>query len=190
VFRFLFAALCLTLVSLPLPARAQPVTSEDPIYHGVLDVLASPGSFDPSTGKAALRLRRWRFLIEPGSNGVFPDQETTEVLIADNSFALPPGTLRRSRSGKVFSYKAKKDDPSPVRAIKLRYRGYFYNVTVKVQDVDLTQLVNNDGICLPVALRVGDDDAFNGGIFTRPGFNSTQLRISRSCTSEWPWQSQ
>jgi hypothetical protein len=177
-----------------LPALASPVGAQsaagDAVYHGRLDVLPSPGRFDVDTGKASLRLRRWRFLVVPDSNGVFPDQETALVLIAENTFALPPGALRRSRNGKVFSFKAAKDDPSPLRALRMRDRGYFYTFNVTLRGVDLATLATSDGVCLPVAIQVGDDDAFAGGVFQRPGFarQAPQLRIARSCPTAWPWE--
>jgi hypothetical protein len=185
--RFLFAAAL--VVGLGAPAGAQ---VPDAVYHGELDVLPSVGKFDYDTGVASLKLRKWRFLVVTDSNGLAPDQETIVVLVGENSFPLPPGALKRSRNGKVFSYKAAKDDPSPLRALRMRNRGYFYTFNVTLRDVPLGTLTTNDGVCLPVALLVGDDDAFNGGVFRRPGFTVDatvkQLRIQRSCPVPWPWE--
>jgi hypothetical protein len=186
--RFLPAAAIVTLLALGSSARAQ----SPAVYHGELDVLPSVGKFDINTGGASLKLRKWRFLVVPDSNGLVPDQEPIVILIGQNSFTLQPGSLKRSRNGKTFSFKAAKDDPSSLRALRMRHRGYFYTFNATLRDVPLGTLATNDGVCLPVAFLVGDDDAFNGGVFSRPGFtvdsSAKQLRIQRSCPVPWPWQ--
>jgi hypothetical protein len=138
---------------------------------------------------ASLKLRRWRFLLYPESNDLAPDQELVAVRVGNNILPLDPGRLRASRNRKVFSFKAAKDDPTPLRKLRLKKRRGEYSVSVTVRDIELSDLVLNDGVCVPMAVLVGDDDAFSGGFFVRPGFGvrpARRVRILRSCPSEWP----
>ena len=177
------------LLAIAGTAEAQPSPIAEPVYHGILEVRRSLGSFDPDTGIASLKIRSWRFLLNPDTNQILPDQEPIVVDISENSLPLAAGMLTRSRNGKVFTYKAAREDTTqPIRSLRIKQTRDAYRVSMTLRGLDFRSLINNDGSCLPIAVIIGDDDGFNGGIFTRPGFESRRLRIARGCISAWPWE--
>jgi hypothetical protein len=183
--------LVLALLLVAATAAAQPSPIADPVFHGVLGVRPSRGAFDPESGIASLTLRSWRFLLYPDSNAIFPDQEPIVIDIGENSLPLAAGMLVPSRNGKTFTYRAAPEDTTqPIRLLRIKQtkRSDTYRISLTLRDLDFRDLINNDGDCLPIAVIIGDDDGFNGGIFTRPSFGSRRLRIPRSCVSPWPWQ--
>ncbi len=172
-------------------ASAQAPGGVRPIYHGLLDIVAAHGRFDVDTGDASLRVRRWRFLPSPSSDGIFPDREPVLIALGDNSFLLPAGSVERSRNGRVFRFRAMVDAaPQPIRMFRLvARRDGSYSVSFTLVDLVLTGLLFQDPICLPMAVIVGDDDGFSGADLTRRTFSSPHLRLAGACSvgSTWPW---
>jgi len=175
-------------------ASAQVTVGATPVHHGVLDVRPARGTFDPEGGTATLKVGRWKLIITPDSNGIYPDQETVVIAIGEQSFSLPPGSLRASRNGKVFSYRAPKGDaspvPQPIRSLRIkRARDGSYAVRFSLVGIDLSQLILQDPVCMPTAVLVGDDDGFTGVSYSRPTFESRRLKVPSDCDvgNDWPW---
>jgi hypothetical protein len=173
------------------PGSAGPVTSATPVYHGILDILAARGNFDPDTGEAKLRVRRWRLLLSPDSDGIFPDQEPTLIAIAENNFYLSPGAVQASSSGKRFRYRAPRDaGPRAINSLRLtRRRDGSYLVSFTLTGVELSRLTIANRDCVPFAFIVGDDDGFSGARLRRPNFDSRRLFLPGACdeSGDWPW---
>jgi len=191
---FLAAALGTLMLACAVPgAWAQVANNATPVYHGVLQIVPATGSIDRHTGNATLKVRRWRFLPTPESNGIFPDQEPIVVALGDDSFYLPAGTLKASRGGKVFRYRASRSTgPRAVESFRIQRRahGAYYIIDFTLAGVELSQLRLNYPVCLPTAVIVGDDDGFGGASVTRPlGFGSPRVAIPRECDvgNQWPW---
>ena len=183
----LLAALALAAL-LPVAARAQVA---EPVHHGCLFVRFAGGPFDPRTGVATLKVPGWRFTSAPGSDGIFPATEPILVFLAENDYSLDPGALHASRSGKVFSYRAPKGTAPPaIKRLRIKQKkdGSF-TARFQLTGLVLEQIINADGLCLPMALIVGDDDFFSGVRLIRPGSLETVKRfeVQSSCVpNDWP----
>jgi hypothetical protein len=164
-----------------------------PQYHGALDVRPAHGSFDPKSGTASVKVRGWRWQLYSTSNGIYPDKETVEVAIGEQAFMLPPGSLRVSRKGKMFSFRAPKTEgPSmqPIRSLRIQKKPDGYLVRFTVTGVDLSTLLLQDPVCMPTAILIGDDDGFSGVQYSRPTFSSHRLKVPSDCSvgdDDWPW---
>ena len=191
-FRLALAVALVAVVSLSR-ASAQPATTATPNYHGVLDILAARGTISPDTGIATLKIRRWRLLLTQDSNGIFPDQEPTLIALAENNFYLPAGSLKASRGGRVFRYRAPRDaGPRALRSLYITRRpDGAYLVSFTLTGVELSRLTIQDRDCVPMALIVGDDDGFAGARLRRPSFETRRLLVTGDCTADlngaWPW---
>jgi hypothetical protein len=187
--RLAASALAAVLACASGVARAQVSQGATPIYHGLLFMRPSHGSIDPETGSAEVKARRWRLVLTPDSDGIYPDLEPVVVAIGENTFMLPAGTLHASRRGRVFSYRALRTDTQAFRSFRIRRRrDGSYAVRFVVRGVDLSKLVLQDPLCLPTAVIVGDDDGFSGVTYSRPGFESRRLLIPSKCAVDsWPW---
>jgi hypothetical protein len=189
--RFRHAVAVLAALFSAVPVAAGPVTTATPIYHGLLDIIAARGNFDPDTGNAKLKIRRWRLLLSPDSDGIFPDQEPTLIAIAENNFYLAPGSLKASRRSKRFRYRAPRDaGPVAVRSLRIdRRRDGSYLVSFTLTGVELSRLTIANRDCVPFAFIVGDDDGFSGARLRRPSFESRQLFLPGACdeSGDWPW---
>ena len=186
----LVAALLVALVS--GPASAAPATTATPIFHGVLDVLAARGTINPTTGSATLKVPRWRLLLSPDSNGIYPDQEPLLIAIDSNNYYLPAGSMKASVHGTRFTYKAPRDaGPRAIRSVRIvRRPNGTYLVGFTLTGIDFSSLTIQNRKCVPTAFIVGDDDGFSGSIVRRPSFESRALLLPGGCildTSEWPW---
>jgi hypothetical protein len=171
-------------------AAAQVADGAVPEFHDPLEILPGRGTFDRETGMATLKVKRWRLQIIPQSNGIYPDQETIVLAIGEQTFTLPPGSLRVSRKGKVFTYRAPKSDTSqPIRLLRFERKLDGYRIRFKLSGLDLSELLRQDPICMPTAIIVGDDDGFLGAQFTRPNFDSRRVRLPSDCNvgNDWPW---
>lgn len=174
------------------PAAAQVAPAPDAIYHGLLDVVPAGGKIDPETGDARIEVRRWRFLLAPASNGIYPDLEPILVAIGEDSpFVVEAGLLRRSRNGGTFSYRAPRGTgPRGVKRVKIKLLDDgSYGARLTLAGIDLSRLVVVDPVCLPMAIIVGDDDFFSGVNFTRTSFSSRRVRLPTTCEPDgiWPW---
>ena len=185
------AALAVVLTLAAATARAQISTTATPVYHGTLRILRpAVGTFNTSTGIGTLRVRGWQLELNQGSNGIFPDQEPIVVALGDESFRLDAGSLKRSRNGKVFRYRAPPEaGQRGIRSFRIARRASgIYLVSFTLIGVDLSQLVLANPVCRPLAVIVGDDDGFTGAdLMTRPAF-SRHLTVPRACPENtWPW---
>src|SRR5438093_5232448 len=109
-------ALAVALALAAAAARAQISTSATPVHHGKLKIRPAVGSINGRTGFGTLRVRRWRLVLAPGTNGIFPGQEPVVVALGDDRFRLEAGSLAPSRNGKAFWYSAPADaGPRTVR---------------------------------------------------------------------------
>jgi len=186
------AALAVALTLAAATARAQISIGATPVYHGTLRILRpAVGTFNTSTGIGTLRVRGWQLELNQGSNGIFPDQEPIVVALGDESFRLDAGSLKRSRNGKVFRYRAPLEaGQRGIRSFRIARRrtSGIYLVSFTLIGVDLSQLVLENPVCRPLAVIVGDDDGFTGAdLMTRPAF-SRHLAVPRACpVNTWPW---
>jgi len=192
------AAALMLAAAAPAP-RAQ-VTTATPVHHGKLFMLPAVARIDNATGIGNLRVRSWQLQLADGSNGIFPGSEPVVLAFGEESFLLPGGSLTPSRNGKVFTYRAPADaGPRAFRLFRIRQRPDgscasgsqrpCYSVSFTVTGLDLSQLVLQNPLCLPLAVIVGDDDGFRGIYLTRRGhFNSSRVAIPHSCVPPtWPW---
>ncbi len=179
------AAALWLLVAAPAPAQ---VSTATPIFHGKLLVRGSGGSVNNSTGIGTLGIRRWPFSLADGSNGIFPGQEPVVVAIQEESYLLPAGSLTPSRNGRVFRYRAPTDaGPRAIRSFRIAGRGTHYKVSFSLIGLDLSPLVLNTPVCMPMAVIVGDDDGFTGALVAQPGFHKHVL-VRKACdVNSWPW---
>ncbi len=182
-------AVALVLAAAAPAARAQ-VSTATPIHHGRLLIRGAAGRIDDSTGIGTLRVRRWLLTLAAGSNGIFPGQEPVVVALGEESYLLPAGSLVPSRNGKVFHYRAPADaGPRAIRSFRIAQRaGGSYRVSFSLIGLDLSRLVLETPVCMPLAVIVGDDDGFTGAdLMTRPAF-SRHLTVPRACPENtWPW---
>ena len=185
-------------------AAAQISSTATPVYHGDLKVSSTPGTIDPLTGSAILRVRNWRFApVVPGSNGLFPAQEPIVVALAANNFLLPAGVVKEKRPGKLFVYKAQLKPgqpgfrsfrmvahPSAARCTPIPQSDCTYSVSFTLVGLELSGLLMKSPDCQPMAVIVGDDDAFSGVNLERRIFsNSRRFKVASSCNvgNDWPW---
>ena len=171
--------------------RAQVSSTATPVFHGVLHItVPAAGTIDRSTGIARLRVRGWRWALAANSKGILPGQEPLVVAFGDDSFPLPAGTLKASRSGKVFRYRAPPDAGSrAIQSFRLARRADgSYSVTLALTGLNLSRLVLETPVCMPMAVIVGEDDGFTGVNVTRPSFQSRRVAIAQACNvNTWPW---
>jgi len=174
-------------------ASAQPVTTATPVNHGVLDIRPARGTIDINTGIATLKVHDWRFLpVYPSPDGVYPGQEPIVIALAnDPGFSLPAGSMKVSRHGTRFLYRAPRNSSGRgIRSLRLlqRHDGT-YLLSFTVTGVELSQLVVADRACVPMAFIVGDDDGFHGMSLRRPSFTSRALLVPGPCddNNDWPW---
>jgi len=162
-----------------------------PVYHGLLDILGARGRIDIDTGNASVKVHRWRFIPAPNSNGIFPAEEPVRIALDDNTLFLPAGSLKASRHGRVFRYKAPRDaGPQAVRSLEIRVvKDGTYRVKYTLTGLNLSKLLFGFPTCVPTAVIIGDDDGFAGAWLNRQSFESPRLAIPRSCeiTNDWPW---
>ena len=190
--RLAIAAL-VAVLSAGRPSSAAPATTATPAFHGTLDMIAAHGTIDPSTGNATLKIRGWRLLLSPDSNGIFPDQEPMLIALAENNFYLAAGALKPSRRGRVFRYRAPRDvGPRAIRSLRLaERRDGIYTLSFTLTGVELSRLTIQDRDCVPMAFIVGDDDGFGGARLRRPSFKTRQIVLPGDCTADlngaWPW---
>ena len=186
------AALAVSLLLAPAAptARAQISTGATPVHHGELDIRPAVGTINGATGIGTLRVRRWRLVLAETSNGIFPGQEPVVVALGEESFVLAAGSLRPSRKGKVFRYRAPADaGPRGFRSFWIARRANgSYLVSFTLIGVDLSALVLQTPVCQPMAVIVGDDDGFRGAFLTRPDFRR-RVAIPHGCdvSNDWPW---
>jgi hypothetical protein len=173
-------------------AAGQIAVGATPQFHGALEVRPAHGSFDPASGTASVKVRGWRLQLYSTSNGIYPDKETVEVAIGEQAFMLPPGSLRVSRKGKMFSFRAPKTEaPSmqPIRSLRIQQKRDGYMIRFTVTGIDLSTLLLQDPVCMPTAILIGDDDGFSGVEYSRPTFSSRRLNVPSDCNigNDWPW---
>ena len=171
---------------------ASAASAQTPVFHGILRVKPAVAKLDTSTGTATLKVRNWGLLINPQeSNGIFPDREAVLIAIGDaDRFLLPGGALKPNRRGNVWRYAS----PGPVERgikmldIKLMPDGS-YRVRFTLTGVDFSRsLFELEGVCMSVAVIVGDDDGFTGISVTRKNERTRTVRIPDDCTPKsWPW---
>ncbi len=181
-------AVALVLAAAAPAARAQ-VSTATPIHHGRLLIRGAAGRIDDSTGIGTLRVRRWLLTLAAGSNGIFPGQEPVVVALGEESYLLPAGSLVPSRNGKVFHYRAPADaGPRAIRSFRIAQRaGGSYRVSFSLIGLDLSRLVLETPVCMPLAVIVGDDDGFTGADLARPHFHA-RVTVPRACNvNSWPW---
>jgi hypothetical protein len=169
------AAFAAALLSVSSLAWAQIAPRPDPVHHGVMSIRRTQGEFDRTNGNTTIGVRGWRLALVSTSNGLYPDQE------------------QRSRSGKTFSYRAEPNDlPRSILSFRLRQRpDGTYRIRFRLRGLNLSRLIGEDPVCLPMAVIIGDDDGFAGVEITRRSFRSRRVSITRDCTAElqneWPW---
>jgi hypothetical protein len=171
---------------------AQVASRPDPKYHGVLSITSGQGSIDRKLGTATLAVRRWSIKLDTReSNGIFPDQEPILIALGEQQFYLEPGALRARRKGRSFSYRARvKPGNRGIARFRLKPLAETgaYSLRFTLVGADLSRLLFEDPVCLPMAVIVGDDDGFTGVAITSPSFRSRRLRIPDECdASDWPW---
>ena len=169
-------------------ASAQVATGATPVYHGILRVKRATGSIDRDAhGSATLRVRRWELLPTPDTNGLFPAEEVINVAVGEDALVLPAASLQPSRNGKVFVFHSRDNRIRLFRLWQLKNGAWAVRFTLA--GVDLSRLMLEDPVCLPVAVLVGDDDGFTGGLFSSPSFFSRRLTLERECDvgGDWPW---
>ena len=185
-------ALLLALVAAPRMADAQSSTTEAK-YHGILSIRRAAGTIDRTNLTGMIRVQSWTALVTPDTNGLFPDQEPLLISAGDNNdFTLPAGMLKASRSRRSFSYKAPRGSaPRGLRSFRIWLRrDGSYGMRFTLAGIELSLLKNQDPLCMPLAILIGDDDFFNGVTFTSPSFESKRLVVPKSCpisNDDWPW---
>lgn len=181
----------LVVVLAAAAARAQTAPVADGIFHGLLDVRAATGRFDPDVGTASLTVPRWRLLVVPESNGLYPDQEPIIVQLGDfNQYPLDAGLMRAARNGRTFSYRAPRNAPERgIRRLRLKRLGDgSWAVRMVLSELELSRLIIEDPVCLGMAIIIGDDDFFTGVNLTRKTFDAKRVRVSGECEpGGWPW---
>jgi hypothetical protein len=180
------------LAALLVLAGATPLLAQDAKFHGLLDVRAAAGHFDPITGgNGTLGFPRWRLLPTPDSDGVFPDHEPILIQLGDfNQYLLPAGALRASRNGKAFKYRAPRSSgPRTIKRLVLkRQADGGWRARFAMTGLDLSRLVIEDPVCLSMAIIIGDDDFFSGVSLTRKSFTAKRVRVDGTCEANtWPW---
>jgi hypothetical protein len=174
-------------------ALAQVSTSAVPVYHGQLIVRKAKGTIR-KTGDANMQILDWTFKPYRNSNGIYPDQEPIVVAIQDESFRLEAGSLKPSKGGTLFKYKARGRARRARGIIGARFERLAdgsYDVSLTLHNIDLSILNRQTPTdCMPMAILVGDDDGFSGVVFDRPlGFRSRTIDVLEPCDTgtDWPW---
>src|SRR5262245_10574500 len=141
---------CAVLVA--ATAFAQVAATPRPVFNGTLTVEPASGRLDRDGGAATLRLRRWRWLPNRASNGIFPGEEPLLIAIGERSYTLDAGQLRASRRGTQWSYRlsGKATAPSVTRLRLRRLSDGTYDVRMAVTGLDLERLNAEDPVCLPM----------------------------------------
>lgn len=171
-------------------ARAQVSATINPIYHGELKLKPALGTLDRTTGSAALQVRGWLLRPTPDSNGLYPDREPILVVLGEEPFRIDVGEVRASHHAARFSYRAPRSQLRGIRRLRLlRRTDGSYDVLLSLFALDLSNLLFEDPVCRPMAIIIGDDDAFSGVNLTRRSARSRQFSISRDCTpnTNWVW---
>jgi len=174
-------------------ASSQAPPGGPPVHHGFLDLVpAGHGVLNRTTGNATLTVHGWRYIVADDTNGLRPEWERLIVAIGQgqNDFYLPPGSLKPSRRGRVFRYRAPHGASGPgIRFFRMGRRSDgTYRVSFRVVGIELSSLNFNDPICLPLAVIVGDDDGFATADASSPTFESRFLKVSSgTCKAGWPW---
>ena len=173
-------------------AQVQPPIAK-PTFHGVLQTIPARGIIDRKTGLASVVVRRWSFIPNPDSNGVFPEREPVLIALGASNFLIPAGMMRMSRNGTVFVYHAAHvRNRRGVQSLRLTHQpdDSFYTVSFRVEGVDVATLNEEDPLCRPLAVIVGDDDGFVSIVLTSPSFHSHRLSLPTTCidpSASWPW---
>lgn len=169
---------------------ASTVEAVPPIFHGRLTAGSGKGRIDPNTGNTTFSIRRWGLKLTSDSNGIDPAVEVMIIAVAEESFRIPEGMLKRSRSGRRFTYRTTTN--RGVRMIQLtRDAEGGWRIRFTLAGVELSSLLVLDPpLCLPLAVIVGDDDGFTGVSFDKPKpYPSSVLTIRGVCSDVvgWPW---
>jgi hypothetical protein len=179
----------LTILCIDIASAAN---AQTPVFHGVLRVKPAVAKLDTSTGTATLKVRGWGLLINPQeSNGIFPDREAVLIAIGDNDrFLLEAGALKPNRRGNVWRYVSPGAVERGIKMIDIKLMpDGSYRVRFTLTGVDFSRsLFELQGICMSVAVIVGDDDGFTGISVTRKNERTRTVRIPDECTPQaWPW---
>jgi len=178
-----------------LTGVAAPAGAIPPVFHGQLDIKPALGSINPTYGVASLRVKNWKLVLTPNSNGIYPTQEGVIIAIGSSEqLVIPASGIRVSRNGRRFTFR----DPKTSRGVRtFQLRQYSnclgkacYHLAFTLVGIDLSTLVLSYPFCSPMAVIVGDDDGFSGVEFDRPGgFGGSRVKIDGTCTpsSGWPW---
>lgn len=161
-----------------------------PLYHGALEVRRSRGVIHPDTGSARMKVSGWVLRPRRDSNDIRPDAEALLIAVGEETFRLPAGSLKSSRRGKRFSYRAPKEALRGVRSLRMQRRDDgSYALTIRLFEIDLSRLIFAYPACVPMAIIVGDDDGFSGVTFNRAGFDARSLTVTGTCTpsENWAW---
>ena len=182
----------LLLASATGESAAQVPGIAKPVFHGILGVGPARGSIDRHTGTGVITVHGWPFSLNPDSNGMQADREAILIALGDDSFVVPAGSLHSSHNGRTFTYRGPHSRGwRGVRSLQLHHdpRNAFFTVAFTVSGVDLSQLNQEDPLCRPLAVIVGDDDGFSGVVLTSPSFASRHVSIPRACDTgnSWPW---
>ena len=194
-------AVLLVLSSVVAAAAQTPPPGGSPVFHGVLEVVPAAGTIDRMTGDAVVRLHGWRFLLIPGSNGISPDTERVLIAIGsqgDNDLYLPPGSLLANRRRTVFTWRRPRGSTVRIKTIRITELekdpatgiGAVYRVNATLTGVILSDLLLTTAPdCMPLAVIVGDDDAFSGVQLAEKNLDVRRIRVARSCSvgGDWPW---
>jgi len=174
-------------------ASAEIATVAKPIYHGILRVNPASGTIDRQTGSATIKVNHWALILDSEeSDGIYPNLEPIIVAIGiEPPFSLDAGALRASHNGKTFSYrgKLKRGDRGISKMTIHQEADGSYAVRFMLMGVDLSSLIFNDPLCLPMAVIIGNDDGFSGvNVTTAPKYG-TRVRIPSECDQVpvWPW---
>ena len=172
-------------------AQVQPPVVK-PVFHGVLQLVPAIGRMNRKTGTGTLVIRRWTFIPNPDSNGVFPDREPVLIALGNDGFLMGAGTLHASHGGRLFTYHGPAAGGRGIRSFRMHHNpdDSFYTVSFKVSGVDLEKLNGEDPLCRPLAVIVGDDDGFVDVVVTSPSFESPRVSLPRTCidpSASWPW---
>jgi hypothetical protein len=171
---------------------ASAANAQTPVFHGVLRVKPAVAKLDTSTGTATLKVRGWGLLINPQeSNGIFPDREAVLIAIGDNDrFLLEAGALKPNRRGNVWRYVSPGAVERGIKMLDIKHMpDGSYRVRFTLTGVDFSRsLFELQGVCMSVAVIVGDDDGFTGISVTRKNERTRTVRIPDECTPQaWPW---
>jgi hypothetical protein len=161
-------------------------------YHGVLAAYPTRGRIDTTTGAADVRTGWWEFKLAANSNGIDPAHEGVWVFLGDTErYRVEPEALVVTKHGKRFRYR-NAGATRGIRALDLRAtRHGTWVIRLRFVGVDLSSLLLTCSVCQPMAVIVGDDDAFDGALLTRRGCPANpgrRLAYADQCSpGDWPW---